>query len=63
MREVDTLGIREVNVKRGKTTISNEGISKRVFRKPLGAPAGLGYPWAPGRIRVVDGQVGQVRLG
>ena len=36
----------------GKTTISNASISRRVFRKPLG-----------GRVRVVDGQVGQVRLG
>jgi len=26
-------------------------------------PAGLGYPRALGRVRVVDGQVGQVRLG
>ncbi len=26
-------------------------------------PAGLGYPWAPGRVSVVDGQVDQVRLG
>jgi len=25
-------------------------------------PARLGYPRAPGRVRVVDGQVGQVRL-
>ncbi len=38
----------------GKTTISNAGISRRVFRKP---------PGAPGRVRVVNGQVGQVRLG
>jgi len=29
---------------RGKTTISNAGISKRVFPKPQGSPAGLG-PW------------------
>jgi hypothetical protein len=29
-------------LKWGKTTISNAGISKQVFRKPLGAPAGLG---------------------
>jgi len=36
---------------RGKTTISNAGILKRVFRKP---------PGAPGRVRVEDGQV---RLG
>jgi len=36
----------------GKTTILNAGISKRVFQNPLGA---LG---APGRVRVVDGQVG-----
>ncbi len=33
---------------RGKTTISNAGISKRVFRKPSDAP---------GRVRIVDGQV------
>ncbi len=32
----------------GKMTISNAGISKPVFRKP---------PGAPGRVRVVDGQV------
>jgi len=25
--------------------------------------AGLGYPQAPGRVRVVDGHVGQIRLG
>ncbi len=33
---------------RGKTTILNAGISRRVFRKPLGVP---------GRVIVVDGQV------
>jgi len=45
----------------------NAGISRQVFRKPPGAPgrvrvpsgppAGLGYPWTPGMVRVVDGQV------
>ena len=35
-----------ITKKRGKTTISNAGISKRVFRKP---------PGAPGRVRVAPG--------
>ncbi len=39
---------------RGKIISSNASISKRVFQKPL---------VAPGRVRVVDGHVGQVKLG
>jgi len=58
---------------RGKTTILNAGISKQVLRKPPGAPGrvrvplgpqqGQGSTRAPGRVRVVYGQVDQVRLG
>jgi hypothetical protein len=38
-----------------KTTISNAGILKRVFRKPPGAPGKVRVPPGPGRVRVALG--------
>jgi len=49
--------------KKGKNDHFECGYFERSILKASGCPpAGLEYPRATGRVRVVDGQVGQVRL-